>query len=244
MLFGEDAQRRARRRESWVFDDDVRMPRGDPRALRAGCRPYPCDTHFGADHSILQDLATSRMCSRKGRFSLATSAWNLSGNFINHAERHLSLDLLPGRLYPERISFLWPLPIRTAVLRGGRAPLRSICGDSTAGFRRGNVLIPGTTTSTTSLAFIGKTPAGVAGGNHVARQQGHDARNPGNYNINGEEHCGEGGILFPGAIQQRFNGSMQSGVKFGLQDRAQRTKRCQRPWRASIVCRGPGSRAR
>src|SRR5580700_4589381 len=163
-------------------------------------------------------LAISRMCSRKGRFSLATSVGLVVTPSITPSDIPCWIS---SRFAVSRKNFIFIASlIGTAACAAGRAPLRSICAIHSRISQRAD----SGNHDFHHVAGLHRADAcRRAGGNHVARQQGHYPRNPGNYNINGEEHCGERGILFPDAIQQGFNGSM-SGVEFGLQDRAQRTK--------------------
>src|SRR5579863_9879486 len=164
-------------------------------------------------------LAISRMCSRKGRFSLATSVGLVVTPSITPSDIPCRIS---SRFAVSRKNFMFVASLkRTAASAAGRAPQGSVRGVHSRISQRAD---SGNHHFHHVAGLHGADPRRRARGNHVARQQRHDPRNPRNYNINGEEHCGERGVLFPNAIQPSFNCAM-GHVELRFHHRAQRTKR-------------------
>src|SRR5512135_2416211 len=164
-------------------------------------------------------LAISRMCSRKVRFSLAISVGLVVTPSITPRDIPCRIS---SRFAVSRKNFMFVTscdrPTNTSAGRTPQGSNRAIhsgisqCADS------------GNHDFHHVSGLHGADTRRRARRNHVARQKRHDPRNPGNYNINGKDHIGQRGVLFPYAIQQRFNRRV-SNVKLRLHDGPQRTKR-------------------
>src|SRR6266851_313429 len=164
-------------------------------------------------------LAISRMCSRKGRFSLAISVGLVVTPSITPRDIPWRIS---SRFAVSRKNFMLVAPFdKTATTAVGRTPQGSVGAIHARISQRAD---SGDHDFHHVAGLHGTDACRRARCNDVAGQKRHDPRNPGNYNINGEEHCSQRGVLFPEAIQQGFNCPV-GNVKLRLHDGAQRTKR-------------------
>src|SRR6202521_1213890 len=164
-------------------------------------------------------LAISTMCSRKGRFSLATSVGLVVTPSIPPSDIPCRIS---SRFAVSRKNFMFVASlIRTATNTVGRTPPGSGRGIHSRISQRPD---SGNHDFHHVAGLHGAHPRRRARRNHVARQQRHYPRNPGNYNINGEEHCAEGGVLFPHPIQEGFNCAV-GDVELRFENRSERAER-------------------
>src|SRR4029077_6428561 len=131
-------------------------------------------------------LQISMMCSRKGRLSLAISVGLVVMPSITPSETPWRIS---SRFAVSRKNFMFVASVnKTATSAVGRTPPGLGCGIHNRISQRADSGdhdfhdVPG---------LHGSDARRRARRNHVARQKRHYPRNPGNYNINGEEHCGQ-----------------------------------------------------
>src|SRR5882762_2907032 len=164
-------------------------------------------------------LQISKMCSRKGRFSLAIRVGLVVTPSITPSATPCRIS---SKFAVSRKNFMFVASLSWSATRlVGVAPRRSGRAFDDRVAQRPNACDG----YFDGIARVHRSDAcRCTSCDHIARHERHHTGNPRNYNINREHHRGEGGILLPGAIQQGFHGA-GGKVEFGFEDRPKWAKR-------------------